>query len=59
MSLQQTLGYSAPITAESRAVDDRLFKALAAAGRSPLGMPGTVDTMKQWLAQAGLKVVLA
>ncbi len=44
---------------EQQEVDRRLAAALHEAGRSPLGMPGTVDTLKGMLAKAGLVVVLA
>jgi hypothetical protein len=40
-------------------IDRRLHEALYDAGRSALGMPGTVDTFKAMLAQAGLALVLA
>ncbi len=40
-------------------IDVRLTSALYDAGRSALGMPGTVDTFKAMLAQAGLVLVLA
>ncbi|MCK1536841.1 MULTISPECIES: hypothetical protein [unclassified Bradyrhizobium] len=39
-------------------VDRRLAKALDDAGRSALGMPGSVETLKAWLARAGLCLVL-
>jgi hypothetical protein len=39
-------------------VDRRLEDALLTAGRSALGMPGTVDTFNAWLAEAGLALVL-
>ncbi|ULK98878.1 hypothetical protein [Bradyrhizobium sp. I71] len=39
-------------------VDVRLAEALRAAGSSVLGMPGTVDTFRDWLDRAGLALVL-
>ena len=39
-------------------INRRLFTALADAGRSPLGLPGTVDTFKDMLTRAGLALVL-
>lgn len=44
---------------EHSEIDRRLFDALQRAGRSALGFPGTVDTFKGMLADAGLAVVLA
>ncbi|WP_036010645.1 hypothetical protein [Bradyrhizobium yuanmingense] len=43
---------------QQQEVDRRLSKALDDAGRSVLGMPGSVDTLKAWLAGAGLCLVL-
>jgi hypothetical protein len=43
---------------QQQEVDRRLAKALDDAGRSALGMPGSVDTLKAWLARAGLCLVL-
>ena len=40
-------------------VERRLSGALHEAGRFALGMPGTVDTFKAMLAQAGLALALA
>lgn len=40
-------------------VNNRLFLALQDAGRSALGMPSSVDTLKAMLARAGLALVLA
>ena len=49
--------YSDP--AETAAeINRRLTTALIEAGRSPLGMPGTVDTFKAMLDKAGLALVL-
>jgi hypothetical protein len=44
---------------ERTEIDRRLHEALYDAGRSALGMPGTVDTFKAMLAQVGLVLVLA
>jgi hypothetical protein len=46
-------------TEDFPAIDRRLRDALHDAGSSALGMPGTVDTFKAMLAQAGLVLVLA
>jgi hypothetical protein len=40
-------------------IDNRLHVALIDAGRSALGMPSSVDTVKAMLARAGLALVLA
>jgi hypothetical protein len=40
-------------------IDRRLASALHIYGRSPLGLPGTVDTFKDMLERAGLALVLA
>jgi len=39
-------------------IDRRLSAALHEAGRSALGMPGTVDTFTEWLKRHGLALVL-
>lgn len=43
---------------QQQEVDRRLAMALDDAGRSALGMPGSVQTLKEWLARAGLCLVL-
>lgn len=40
-------------------VDDRLRKALADAGRSALGMPGSLESFYEFMRRAQLKVVPA
>ena len=39
-------------------IDRRLFDALLEAGRSALGMPSSVDTLRAMLKKAGLALVL-
>jgi len=45
-------------TSNKPEIDRRLFEALQAAGRSPLGMPCSVDTLKVLLERYGLALVL-
>ncbi|MBR0687311.1 hypothetical protein JQ594_15375 [Bradyrhizobium manausense] len=43
---------------QQQEVDRRMSKALEDAGRSALGMPTSVDTMKAWLNAHGLCLAL-
>lgn len=43
---------------QQQEVERRLAKALDDIGRSALGMPTAPETLKAWLAQAGLCLVL-
>lgn len=53
------LGHGLFPEADGAEIDARLLAALSDAGRSALGMPGTVDTFKAMLERAGLAVVLS
>jgi len=50
-------GRPGPAAGPDEVVDRRLLDALTRANRSALGMPGSVDTFKQWLADAKLALV--
>ncbi|WP_176731404.1 hypothetical protein [Bradyrhizobium elkanii] len=51
------MGLVEDLREQQEEVDLRLAKALRDAGRSPLGMPSSLDTFKAWLSQAGLCLV--